>query len=98
MIFFYLVLDCAPDHRPVRRHRRRRHDGRLNHLHTQPGLLPVGRLLHHVHRAGRHRLHDLLGRQPRLHLHDQPNHVHRVRKRTFVSSLMHRMILLGIIR
>ncbi len=75
---FWLVPGGAAHHRPVRRHRRRDHDGRLPDLHPQPRVLPLGRLLHRFHRDRRARLHGLLGRSPRLHLHDQPHHVHWV--------------------
>ena len=62
------------------RHCCRGHDGRLPHLHPQPGLLPLGRLLDHLHRGGSARVHDILGHQPGLHLHDQLDHVYWVSK------------------
>lgn len=41
-------------------------------------MLPVGGLLHRVHRAGRGRLHGPMGRQPGHDIHGEPDHVHRV--------------------
>ena len=79
------VLDRAADNHPVRADRGRRHDGRVAHLHPQPHLLALGRLLHHLHRVGRARLHDPVGRQPGLDIHDQLDHVHwvRIKKNSF---------------
>ena len=54
------------------------HDGRVPDLHPQPHLLAVGRLLHHLHRAGRAGIHDPVGRQPGLHLYDQSYYVYWV--------------------
>lgn len=54
-----------------------RYDGCLAHFHPESPLLAVGRLLHRLHRGGRGGLHDAVGREPRLHFHDQPHHVHR---------------------
>jgi hypothetical protein len=83
MMLFFSVPGGSTEHGAVRRHSRRRHDRRVRRLHPQPRVLALGRLLHHLHRAGRARLHGLLGRPPRLHLHDQPHHVHRVSPLSF---------------
>ena len=77
-INFFPVSGGPADNDPVRGDCGDDHDDREPHLHPQPAVQPLGGLLHRLHRAGRPRLHDLLGSQPRLHIHDQPHHVHWV--------------------
>ena len=73
-----LVLGCDAYDGAVCVDSGRGDDGRFSHLHPSPRLLSLGGVLHHLHRDWSSRLHDLLERQSRLHLHDQSHHVHWV--------------------
>lgn len=57
---------------------RRDDDADLVPVHTERAVLPVGRVLHRVHRAGRSRLHGPVEREPGLDIHGEPDHVHRL--------------------
>ena len=48
----------------------------------------LGRFLHYFHRAGRRWLHGPLGRQSGQHIHDQPDHVHRLQRGLHCSHLL----------
>ena len=52
ILIIILVPGCGAYDGPVCHHCCCHHDGGLPHLHPQPCLLPLGGLLHHLHRGG----------------------------------------------
>ncbi len=61
--FFFSVFDGSPDDDPVRDVGGRRDDDHLPHLHPQPALLTLGRILNRLHRTWSPRVHDPLENQ-----------------------------------
>ncbi len=64
LFIFSSVFDGSPDDDPVRDVGGRRDDDHLPHLHPQPALLTLGRILNRLHRTWSLRVHDPLENQP----------------------------------
>ena len=82
------VLDRDANDYPVCRSGSDMHDDRLPHNDPEPDLLTLGRLLHRLNWNWRRRVHDTLGREPRLHINDQSHHVHWLLCRLFRAHLL----------